>query len=62
LEIKKIQTQHQLDSGIQYFKNKKEDFNEKIFENLCGIGIIITKEEIKTTISKIISKKFRKNQ
>ncbi|XP_069684167.1 probable glutamine--tRNA ligase [Periplaneta americana] len=56
---KKLDSQQRIDAALEYLlSHLKEDLNVKEFETSCGVGVIVSPEEIEHVVEKVI-KKYR---
>uniref|UniRef100_A0A4W4DNB8 Glutamine--tRNA ligase n=1 Tax=Electrophorus electricus TaxID=8005 RepID=A0A4W4DNB8_ELEEL len=54
---RKITTELQVSAALDYVKSHPQDpLDEKAFESACGVGVVITPEEIEDTVEQIIRK------
>lgn len=54
---RKICSELQLAAALEYFKSHPEDsVNQKEFESTCGVGVVITPEQIENAVETIIKK------
>lgn len=52
----KIDSQLQIDAALEYLLSHLKDFDVKDFESACGIGIIVSPEDIERVVEKFITK------
>lgn len=67
---RKLNNPQQVDAALQYFMTQmKKDIDQRAFEEYCGVGIVVTSEEIEQLVeevienyrSEIIEKRYRFN-
>jgi len=59
---KNLLTEPQLTAAFEYFlSNLQENIDVKAFNDFCGVGVVVTLEQIKTSVAEVINKNKDEN-